>query len=73
MPWVQVYDPLGSPWLSTATAAVPVIVLLTTLAVFQWRAYWSAAAGLASALLIAVLVFGMPAESAAAAAVYGAA
>jgi len=71
MPWVQVYNPLGSSWLSTAAAAVPVIVLLTTLAVFQWRAYWSAAAGLASALAIAVLIFGMPVGSAAAAAVYG--
>jgi lactate permease len=73
MPWVQTYDPFGSPWISTAVAAIPVVVLLTTLAVFQWRAYWSAAAGLASALVVAVLIFGMPVGSAAAAAIYGAA
>jgi lactate permease len=71
MPWVQAYDPLGSPWLSTLAAAVPIVVLLTTLAVLQWRAYWSAAAGLATALIISIAVFGMPAQTAIAAAAYG--
>lgn len=71
MPWVQTYDPLGSPWLSTLVAAVPIVILLTTLALLQWRAYWSAAAGLASALFIAIAVFGMPVRPAVAAAVYG--
>jgi lactate permease len=28
MEWVQVYDPLGSPWLSTAMAAAPIVILL---------------------------------------------
>ena len=28
MEWVQVYDPLGSPWLSTLLAAAPIVVLL---------------------------------------------
>jgi lactate permease len=73
VPWIQVYDPLGSPWLSTAAAALPVVVLLATLAILQWRAHWSAAAGLVAALAISVLVFSMPARSALASAGYGAA
>jgi lactate permease len=73
VPWIQVYDPLGAPWLSTAAAALPVVVLLATLAILQWRAHWSAAAGLCAALAISVLVFGMPARSALASAGYGAA
>ena len=28
MIWTQVYDPLGSPWLSTLCAALPVVALL---------------------------------------------
>ena len=32
IPWIQVYDPLASPWLSTAAAALPIVLLLFTLA-----------------------------------------
>ena len=35
MDWVQVYDPLGSPWLSTLMAAAPIVVLLGMLVVGQ--------------------------------------
>jgi lactate permease len=73
MPWVQVYDPLGNAWLSTLAAALPILLLLGTLAVLEWRAHWAALAGLASALLISVVVYGMPVPTAAATAVYGAA
>jgi lactate permease len=73
MPWIQVYDPLGNPWLSTAAAALPIVLLLFALAVLEWRAHIAAAAGLASALAVSVLVYGMPAPAAAATALYGAA
>jgi lactate permease len=73
MPWVQIYDPLGNAWLSTLAAALPILLLLGTLAVLEWRAHWAALAGLASALLISVVVYGMPVSTAAATAVYGAA
>jgi lactate permease len=73
MPWVQIYDPLGNAWLSTLAAALPILLLLGTLAVLEWRAHWAALAGLASALLISVVIYGMPVPTAAATAVYGAA
>ena len=72
-PWIQVYDPLGSPWLSTAAAAFPIVLLLVALAVFEWRAYLAALAGLVSALAVSVLVYGMPLPAATATALYGAA
>ena len=73
MPWIQVYDPLGNPWLSTLAAAIPIVLLLVALAVLEWRAHWAALSGLAAALAVSVLIYGMPVKSAAATAVYGAA
>jgi lactate permease len=73
MPWIQVYDPLANVWLSTLAAAFPIVLLLVALAVFEWKAQWAALAGLASALLVSVVVYGMPVSSATATAVYGAA
>ncbi len=73
MEWVQIYDPLGNAWLSTLAAALPILLLLGTLAILEWKAHWAALAGLSSALLISVVVYGMPARTAAATAVYGAA
>jgi lactate permease len=73
MEWVQIYDPLNVPWLSTLVAALPIVVLLVTLAALEWKPYWSAAAGLAVALVVAVGIYGMPAASALATALYGAA
>src|SRR5665647_1638308 len=72
-PWIQVYDPLGSPWLSTAAAAFPIVLLLFALAVLEWRAHLAALAGLTAALAVSTLVFGMPFATAGATAVYGAA
>src|SRR4030095_10168885 len=73
MEWVQVYDPLGNPWLSTLAAALPILLLLGTLAILEWKAHWAAMGGLASGLLVSVVIYGMPARTAAATAVYGAA
>src|SRR5687767_12518414 len=73
MPWIQVYDPLGNAWLSTLVAALPIVLLLVSLAVLEWKAHWAALAGLSAALLVSVFVYGMPLSAAAATAVYGAA
>jgi lactate permease len=73
MPWHQAYNPLGH-WLpSSLLAALPVFVLLGSLAFLKIRAHWAALAGLGAALAAAVFGFGMPAGKGAAAAVYGAA
>jgi len=72
-PWIQVYDPLGSPWLSTVAAALPIVLLLVTLGWLEWRAHMAALAGLLAALFVSTVVFGMPLTSATATAVYGAA
>jgi lactate permease len=72
-PWIQVYDPLGGAWLSTAAAALPIVLLLAALGVLEWRAHRAALLGLGSAMLISVAVFGMPIGAVSATALYGAA
>lgn len=72
MEWVQIYDPLGSAWLSTAMAGAPIVVLLGLL-VMGVSAHRSAFAGLAVSLAVAVWGYGMPASAAAGSALFGAA
>ncbi|HMC28313.1 MAG TPA: L-lactate permease [Verrucomicrobiae bacterium] len=71
MSWLQNYDPLHNFVLSTIVAALPVVVLLSAIALFHLRIHFAALLGLAVALLIAVFVYGMPARAAASATVYG--
>ncbi len=73
MPWNQAYNPSGHWLVSTLLAALPVFVLLGTLAFLKLKAHWAALLGLASALLVALVVFGMPAGKGAAVTLYGAA
>ena len=71
-PWAQAYDPLGHWWLSTICAAVPVLVLLGTLALFRMKAHHSASLGLVTAILVANGLFHMPIKMASITAIYGA-
>src|SRR2546426_7210163 len=69
--WPQSYDPLHNVALSTLCAALPVVVLLGTLAVLRVKAHIAALLGLATALAIAVSIFGMPVRMALGTAAYG--
>jgi lactate permease len=60
MHWTQVYDPFGHWWLSTIVAALPIVILLGMLAGLRVRPHLCAFAGALSAVLIAILFFGMP-------------
>jgi lactate permease len=57
----QLYTPVAdSLVLSTLVAIIPIAVLFILLAVLRVAAHWASLASLATALLIAVLVYGMP-------------
>jgi lactate permease len=74
MTWMQAYTPVGGSLLwSSLVAAIPIVVLLGLLGWFHMRAHAAALIGLASALILAIFVYGMPAKLAAMSALYGAA
>jgi len=57
MHWTQNYDPFGSPAVATLLAAVPIILLLGSLATGRISAPVAALIGLLSATLMAIFVF----------------
>lgn len=71
MVWQQVYNPFGNMIVSTALAAIPVVVMLVSLGLLHVKAHYAAGLGLLSAVLIAVFAFGMPADMAGKAAFLG--
>jgi lactate permease len=71
MPFFQTYDPLYSAWLSTLAALLPVVVLLAALGLARMKAHLAALLSLASAAMVAVLLFGMPAMMAGLSILYG--
>jgi lactate permease len=72
--WQHNYEPVaGSLGASALLAAIPIAVLFVMLGVWRRPSWISALTALGSALLVALLVYGMPAKLALLSAVYGAA
>src|SRR6185436_9210943 len=72
--WDQVYVQVaGSLPLSAACAALPIVILLIALAGLRLAAWKAGALGLAAAVLIALLMYGMLVRLVLAATAYGAA
>src|ERR1700723_1365361 len=71
MSWTQVYDPAGIWWVSTLIAALPIVVLFTLLAGLKVKPHWCAIAAAFTAVILATLVFKMPALLAGSAFAYG--
>lgn len=71
--WFQNYDPLHNAALSTLVAALPIILLLGSIAFLRIRIHLAALLGLFLAVGIAWGVYGMPAKAAAASTIFGAA
>ncbi|MCC7696183.1 MULTISPECIES: lactate permease LctP family transporter [Janthinobacterium] len=69
--WTQLYTPLGSLWLSSLAAAVPIIFFFIALAALRIKGHVAAAVTLALALVVAIFAYGMPVPQALAAAGYG--
>src|SRR2546428_4642173 len=71
MTWTQVYDPLHSWIHSTLVAALPILVLFGMLAGLRVKPHWCAIGGAATAVLVAVAIFGMPVQLAGMSFLYG--
>jgi len=71
--YTQNLDPLNHRLASTFVAALPVLVLFYLLVGRRWPAAWAGAVGSLAALVLAWLVYGMPADQAGMSFVYGAA
>ena len=72
-PWLQNYDPCHNPTLSTLSAALPIVVLLGSIALLKIRIHLAALFGLSVAFVVAVFVYRMPLPLAGAATAFGAA
>ena len=72
--WQHNYEPVaGSLGVSALFAAIPILVLFFMLGVARKPAWMAASSALLSALLVALTVYGMPAQLAVISAIYGAA
>jgi lactate permease len=72
--WEHNYQPIGDNlFISALVAAIPIVVLFVMLGALRKPAWMSAMTALGSALIIALFVYGMPAQLAATSTIFGAA
>src|ERR1043165_5968727 len=71
--WPQNYNPLQNAWLSTICAALPIVVLLGSIAFLKMKSHLAALFGLFVALAVAIVVYKMPLKLASMTTIYGAA
>jgi lactate permease len=70
--WQQIYDPFNNSVLSTIAAAIPVVTLLVLIATGAVKTHLAALIALAVAIVIAIVLFTMPAGLAIRASILGA-
>ncbi|MDN0077080.1 lactate permease LctP family transporter [Crenobacter sp. SG2303] len=69
--WTQIYTPLGSLGLSALVAAIPIAFFFVALAVLRLKGHVAGTITVLISLIIAIFVYGMPADMALAAAGFG--
>jgi lactate permease len=69
--WQQLYDPLGSPYLSALVAAVPILFFLIALTLLKLKGLNASLITLAISVVISVMLFGMPLSKIISAALFG--
>ena len=71
-PWTQIYAPMGGNlWLSALVAAIPIMFFFVALAVLRMKGHIAGLITVAIAVVIAIVVYQMPAPMALAATGYG--
>ena len=71
MTWLQNYNPLGNLGISALVAAIPLFILLYMLGIRRSKGHVAAFFGTLAAVLLAILVWGMPVQLAAMATLNG--
>jgi lactate permease len=73
MTWLQHYNPTGNLAISAILAAIPLFILLYMLGICRSKGHYAAFYATLAAILLAIIVWGMPVGYAISATVYGAA
>lgn len=62
MTWTQTTDPLGNMALSAVAAVIPILLLFWALIIKKMKGYKASLLATAAALLVAIAIYGMPAD-----------
>jgi lactate permease len=62
MTWLQNYNPLGNLGISALVAAIPLFILLYMLGIGRSKGHHAAFFGTLTAVLLAIIIWGMPVQ-----------